>query len=90
MSLYEVEVAVALKPVVNDPQGLSVEAGLRRLGFDEVRSARVGKLIALVLEAPSEAAARDAVGRMAERLLRNPVIEDSRIESVRVLEESGR
>jgi phosphoribosylformylglycinamidine synthase PurS subunit len=80
--IYAVEVAVTLKPVVNDPQGLVVRDGLRQLGFSQVLSARVGKVIALELEAASEDEARDAVVQMCEKLLRNPVIEDYHVESV--------
>ncbi len=80
--IYAVEVAVTLKPVVNDPQGLVVRDGLRQLGFSQVRSARVGKVIALEVEAASEQEARAAVAQMSEKLLRNPVIEDYHIESV--------
>jgi phosphoribosylformylglycinamidine synthase len=80
--IYAAEVAVTLKPVVNDPQGLVVRDGLRQLGFSQVRSARVGKVIALELEASSEDEARAAVVEMCEKLLRNPVIEDFHIESL--------
>jgi phosphoribosylformylglycinamidine synthase len=83
------EVIVSLKPVVNDPQGLVVRDGLRRLGFSGVRAARVGKHIALEVEADDEASARDLVSRMCETLLRNPVIEDHRISSLRVLSEGA-
>ena len=80
--IFLVEVAVTLKPVVNDPQGLVVRDGLRQLGFTQVRSARVGKVIALEIEADSEQQAREAVVQMTEKLLRNPVIEDYHVESV--------
>jgi phosphoribosylformylglycinamidine synthase PurS subunit len=80
--IWNVEVTVALKPVVNDPQGLVVRDGLRRLGFDAVRSVRVGKHITLEVEAAGEDAARAAVADMCERLLRNPVIEDYSIGGV--------
>jgi phosphoribosylformylglycinamidine synthase len=80
--IFAAEVAVTLKPVVNDPQGLVVRDGLRQLGFAQVRSARVGKVIALEIDAESEQAAREAVAQMCEKLLRNPVIEDYHIESV--------
>ncbi|HEV7468142.1 MAG TPA: phosphoribosylformylglycinamidine synthase subunit PurS [Candidatus Dormibacteraeota bacterium] len=86
MSSFTAEVVVTLRPVINDPQGLSVRAGLRRLGFDGVVSARVGKFVELVVEADDEASARAAVTRMCERLLCNPVIEDWRIDSLRVLD----
>jgi phosphoribosylformylglycinamidine synthase len=86
--IFAVEVVVALKPVVNDPQGLVVRDGLHRLGFAEVRSVRIGKNIELEVEADSEDAARAQVELMCEQLLRNTVIEDSRIGDVRVLAEA--
>ena len=86
---YAVEVIVALKPVVNDPQGLVVRDSLHRLGFDGVRGVRVGKHIEVEVDAESEQDARDQVERMCEQLLRNTVIEDSRIVSLRVLTETA-
>jgi phosphoribosylformylglycinamidine synthase PurS subunit len=86
VSSFTAEVVVTLRPVINDPQGLSVRAGLRRLGFDGVTSTRVGKFIQIELEAGDEASARAAVTRMCGRLLCNPVIEDWRIDSLRVLD----
>jgi phosphoribosylformylglycinamidine synthase PurS subunit len=83
-----VEVIVSLKPVVNDPQGLVIRDSLRRLGFDGVRSARVGKHIELEVAAADEATARESVAAMCEKLLRNPVIEDYRIAAIRALTES--
>lgn len=87
--IFSVEVVVALKPVVNDPQGLVVRDSLHRLGFSGVRSVRVGKSIELEVEADSEDAARHDVELMCEQLLRNTVIEDSRIREIRVLTEAG-
>lgn len=72
-----------LKPVVNDPQGLVVRDGLRRLGFDGVHGVRVGKHVEIDLDASSEAECRELVAAMSEKLLRNPVIEDARIIAVR-------
>jgi phosphoribosylformylglycinamidine synthase len=86
--IFSVEVVVALKAVVNDPQGLVVRDSLHRLGFGSVRSVRVSKSIELEVEADTEADAREQVERMCEQLLRNTVIEDSRIESTRVLTET--
>lgn len=85
MSSFCAEVVVTLRPVINDPQGLSVRAGLRLLGFDGVVSARVGKFVELVVEAVDEDAARAAVTAMCEKLLCNPVIEDWRIDTLRAL-----
>ena len=85
---YTAEVVVQLKPVVNDPQGLVVRDGLRRLGFDGVHGVRVGKHIEIELDAESETQARELVTSMSEKLLRNPVIEDARIIAVRVTAET--
>jgi phosphoribosylformylglycinamidine synthase subunit PurS len=86
---YAVEVIVALKPVVNDPQGLVVRDSLHRLGFTGVSAVRVGKHIELEIDADDEEAARAEVERMCDQLLRNTVIEDSRISSLRVMAESA-
>ena len=79
---FDVAIAVTLKPVVNDPQGLVVRSGLHHLGFDGVGDVRVGKYIELTVAAADEATAREQVTQMCERLLRNPVIEDYRIEVI--------
>ncbi len=77
--IFDVAIAVTLKPVVNDPQGLVVRSGLQQLGFQGVSDVRVGKYLQLRLEAPDEEAARVKATQMCEQLLRNPVIEDYRI-----------
>jgi phosphoribosylformylglycinamidine synthase PurS subunit len=86
---YVAEVIVQLKPVVNDPQGLVVRDGLQRLGFTGVHAARIGKYIELELDAGDETAARAAVADMCEQLLRNPVIEDYRIATIRATANSA-
>lgn len=87
---FAVEVIVALKPVVNDPQGLVVRDGLHRLGFSGVRAVRVGKYLELEVEGDDDTSVRAEVEAMCEQLLRNTVIEDSRIASIRVLTEHTR
>ncbi|HEX6487280.1 MAG TPA: phosphoribosylformylglycinamidine synthase subunit PurS [Candidatus Dormibacteraeota bacterium] len=74
------KVIVTPKPVVNDPQGVTVRGGLAHLGFAEVRDVRVGKYIEIRLDAPSEDEARRRVEEMCGRLLANHVIEDFRFE----------
>jgi phosphoribosylformylglycinamidine synthase len=78
-TLYLVEVFITPRPVVNDPQGLAVRAGLLQLGYDGVESVRVGKYIRLQLRADSSTAAESVATEMCERLLANPVIEDFRL-----------
>jgi phosphoribosylformylglycinamidine synthase PurS subunit len=75
-------VVVTLKPSVLDPQGQAVTRALGALGFDEVKGARLGKIIELELEATDAAAARKRVEQMCEKLLANTVIEEYRVEAV--------
>ena len=78
--MFQAEVFVTLKPVVNDPQGLTIRAGLHALGFDEVRDVRSGKYLLLTLDARDQEEARERVEAMARTLLANAVIEDFRIQ----------
>lgn len=72
------QVYVALRPGVNDPQGLAVRDGLRRLGYREVEDVRVGRYIQVWLHAPDVETAQAQVERMCEQLLANPVVESFR------------
>ncbi|MBZ0118290.1 MAG: phosphoribosylformylglycinamidine synthase subunit PurS [Sandaracinaceae bacterium] len=73
-------VYVTLKREVLDPQGDAVRRALGSLGFEGVKGVRVGKLIEIDLADRDEAAAREALAAMCEKLLANPVIEDFRFE----------
>ena len=77
---YRAEVFVTLKPVVNDPAGLTIKGGLHALGFDSVAEVRAGKYLVVTLDAGDEGQARSQVEDMARQLLANAVIEDYRIE----------
>ena len=76
MQKWLANVYVTLKPVVNDPPGLSIRDALHNLGYEQVQTVRSGKYIRLHMEAPDEPSARQAVDAMCRRLLANPVIED--------------
>ena len=73
------KVFVTLKRGVLDPQGQAVARALGRLGFDEVKDARIGKYIELTVEAADE----KRLAQMCEQLLANTVIEEYRVEIVR-------
>ena len=73
-------VVVVPKPVVNDPQGVTVGQGLRSLGFSGVEDVRVGKYIEVRLDGASSEDARRRVAEMCRRLLANQVIEDFRFD----------
>lgn len=80
MSMSIARVVVTPKPVVNDPQGVTVKQGLRTLGFAEVSDVRIGKYIELKLDVPNEQVAKERVEAMCKQLLANHVIEDFQFE----------
>ena len=73
---------VTLKKEVLDPQGDAVRRSLGSLGFEDVKSARVGKFIELDLAGADRADAEQSLKTMCDKLLANPVIEDYRFEIV--------
>ena len=66
-------VLIRPKEGILDPQGKAVERALPALGFEGVSGVRVGRLIELDVEDPSQ------VGAMCDALLTNPLIEDYEI-----------
>jgi phosphoribosylformylglycinamidine synthase subunit PurS len=72
-------VLVRPKQGILDPQGQAVESSLRELGFS-IGGARVGRVVDLEVDAGDTAGAREAVERMCEQLLANPLIETYEIE----------
>jgi phosphoribosylformylglycinamidine synthase len=76
----QVRVYVTPRKGILDPQGRAVEGALKSLGFSGVNGVHVGRYIVLELEASSEAAAEEAVRKMCDQLLANPLIEDYRFE----------
>jgi phosphoribosylformylglycinamidine synthase len=69
-------VQVSLKPVVNDPAGISISEALHHLGFYGVDRVRAGKYFEIELRAPDRAAAEAAADAMCRQLLANPVVEE--------------
>jgi phosphoribosylformylglycinamidine synthase len=74
--MWLARIHVTLKPVVNDPQGLAIQGGLRQLGFESVRSVRAGKLLEVQLDVSGRDEAARLATEMCRKLLANPVIED--------------
>jgi len=72
-----VRVYVTLKPSLLDSAGRTVSGSLQKLGYSELKGARIGKMIELELDTYSESRVKE----MCDKLLANPVIEDYRIEA---------
>ncbi|MCU1279746.1 MAG: phosphoribosylformylglycinamidine synthase subunit PurS [bacterium] len=75
-------VYVTLKSGVLDPQGQAVARALGRLGFAEVKDARIGKFIEIQL-ADDVKDVEGHLKQMCEKLLANTVIEEYRYELVK-------
>ncbi|MCI0440187.1 MAG: phosphoribosylformylglycinamidine synthase subunit PurS [Chloroflexi bacterium] len=82
--MYLAKVFIRLKPTVNDPQGQTIQGGLRQLGFDTVQGVRAGKYMEIRLNEDAEASAAQKVKEMCDKLLANPIIEDYRFELEKV------
>ncbi len=74
--MYLAKVYVTLKSNVNDPQGQTVLASLKTLGFRSAQSVRVGKYLEVLLDESDRQQAEASVQAMCDKLLANPVIED--------------
>ena len=66
----KVRVLVRPKSGILDPQGEAVRRALPALGFGEVSSVHIGRLIEMEVESTDE------VEGMCQRLLANPTIEE--------------
>ncbi len=73
-------VSIRLKPAILDPQGKAVLNSLQQLGYDEVKSVRIGKLIELELTSPDGADLKQRLEELSRRLLTNPLMETFDIE----------
>lgn len=65
-------VLITLRPEILDVQGQTIQASLQSLGFHQVKSVRVGKLI--------EIESDENIEEMTKALLVNPIMEDFKVE----------
>lgn len=90
MNRYQLEVRVVPRAGLLDPPGKAIHHALHALGYAEVADVRVGKAIALQVEAASEDAARARAEQMCRKLLANPVTEDFEITVLGLAAGAGR
>ena len=76
---FSARVEVRLRPGIADPEGATIERALPALGFDDMSGVRAGRAFRFVVEAPDAATAAARAVELADRLLANPVIEDSEV-----------
>lgn len=75
-------VLVTLRPEILDAQGEAIKASLQTMGFSDLRSVRVGKLIEIEMSAEINAQGFADIEKMATSLLANPIIEDFKVEAL--------
>jgi phosphoribosylformylglycinamidine synthase len=76
---FSVLVEVRLRDGIADPQGATIERALPALGLEGVAGVRAGKSFRFEIEAADEAAALARSTVVADRVLANPVIEESTV-----------
>jgi len=71
---FTVDIKVALKKGVADPEGKNVRKTLQLLGLEAIKAVHTAKLYTVELEADSREKAGEEARVMCEKLLANPVI----------------
>lgn len=71
----KVKIYVTHKKGVLDPQGKTVEASLKTLGYENIYNVHIGKYIELEIDAKNKEKAEKQVKEMCDKLLSNPIIE---------------
>jgi len=85
---FSVQVEVLLRDGIADPQGATIERALPALGLDGVSGVRAGKSFRFEVTAADDDDALARATVVADRLLANPVIEES-VVTVRPLGTAG-
>ena len=76
---FSVLVEVRLRDGIADPQGATIERALPALGLNGVTGVRAGKSLRFDIAAADDAEALAQATVVADRLLANPVIEESSV-----------
>ncbi len=73
-------VSIRLKSAILDPQGKTVQQALQQLGYTDVSSVRVGKLVELEIIGNEPEEVRAKIEDFSRKLLTNPLMETFEIE----------
>lgn len=80
MTASKARVLVTLQQGILDVQGQTVKASLKSLGFTDIATVRVGKIIEIEMQEPLTSDKLQQIEKMAHELLANPVMEDFKVE----------
>ncbi|KAA0004667.1 MAG: phosphoribosylformylglycinamidine synthase [Thermoplasmata archaeon] len=81
--MYEAKVTIGLKKGVSDPEGANTLKALKLLGFNNVKEAKMIRIVDLLIDGESKESVRKSVEEMCQRLLTNPVIHTYKIDIVK-------
>ena len=84
--MYLAKIYVTLKSTVNDPQGRTIERGLKSLGFESVQGVRAGKYLEITTHENDKLVAEKQISDMSNKLLANPIIEEYNFEMLHMQE----
>ena len=74
--MFIAKIVIHSKSTVSDPEGLTIQNGLRQLGYESVTSVRSGKYFEIQINERDLEIAKEYVQAMCDKLLANPIIED--------------
>lgn len=75
-------VLITLRPEILDVQGQTIQTSLQSLGFSNVKSIRVGKVVEIEMTDALTSASLESIQKMSRELLANPIIEDFKVEVI--------
>ena len=76
----KVTITVDRRPEIADPEGTTVKRALHDLGFTEVESVRMDRVIHLEVDGDDDEEVETRVEEMCKQLLANPVLEDFKVQ----------
>jgi phosphoribosylformylglycinamidine synthase len=79
--MFEAKVTISLKEGVSDPEGENTLKALKLLGFNNVRQAKIIRIIDIIMDEKNEKEVTKSVEQMCNRLLTNPVIHNYSIKT---------
>ena len=76
----KVTITVDRRPEIADPEGTTVKRALHDLGFTEIDSVRMDRVIHLEVDGDDVEEVETRVEEMCKQLLANPVLEDFKVQ----------
>lgn len=81
--MFEATVTIGLKKGVSDPEGANTLKALKLLGFNNVKDAKMIRIVDLLIDGKNKEDVRKNVEQMCQQLLTNPVIHTYEINIVK-------